>query len=275
MQARSPCQPTHLNGYNPLRRPSYPLTHLRQSPPRPASPPSPLARYHAVDGWPSITSGRRSVCDLIPEEAQGLSSDLSATLHNHIDLSLEFLKRHHKPKPSLNRAASDPQILSTNTTQPVHIPKSPYVSLPHPHRPSPSSRTMATLAPRADSFNARVRGSSHIDFKTATTGVAAKAMRNEISRIVGTVEDPATKKVCPIHPPLTYPSFEHRRHSIPRCRPFFTSSPGISRNVLRALICQYFLFRSTALNPHVYRLFLVTGIASNLLPRTRLFPMTR
>lgn len=60
---------------------------------------------------------------------------------------------------------------------------------------------MATLTPRTESFNARVRGSSHIDFKTATTGVAAKAMRNEISRLVGTVGDPATKKVCHILPP--------------------------------------------------------------------------
>lgn len=63
---------------------------------------------------------------------------------------------------------------------------------------------MATLAPRADSLQARVRGSSHIDFKTATTGVAAKAMRNEISRLVGTVEAPATKKVCSIHLPLIH-----------------------------------------------------------------------
>ena len=128
MQTRSSCQPTHLNGYNPLRRPSYPLTHLKHSPLRPVSPPSPLARYHAVD----VTLGpRRSVCDLIiPEEAHGLSSDLPATLHNHIDLSLEFLKRHHKPKSVITRAPSDPQILSTNTTQPVHISKSPYVSPP-------------------------------------------------------------------------------------------------------------------------------------------------
>jgi UTP--glucose-1-phosphate uridylyltransferase len=199
MHARSSsCQPTHLNGYNPLRRPSYPLTPPRQSPLRPVSPPSPLARYHTVD----VTAGsRRSICDLIiPEEAHGLSSDLSATLHNHIDLSLEFLKRHHKPKSPINQATSDPQILSTNTTHPVHIPSSPS----HLHPPSPSSSTMATLAPRADSFNARVRGTSHIDFKTATTGVAAKAMRNEISRLVGTVEDLATKKVCPIHPPSTH-----------------------------------------------------------------------
>ncbi|KAK0504734.1 UTP-glucose-1-phosphate uridylyltransferase [Armillaria luteobubalina] len=53
---------------------------------------------------------------------------------------------------------------------------------------------MANLLPRSDSFNARVRGTSHIDFKTATTGVAAKAMRNEISHLVATVDDPATKK---------------------------------------------------------------------------------
>ena len=52
----------------------------------------------------------------------------------------------------------------------------------------------SSLMPRSDSFNARVRGTSHIDFKTATTGVAAKAMRNEISRLVSTVEDTATKK---------------------------------------------------------------------------------
>ena len=34
-----------------------------------------------------------------------------------------------------------------------------------------------------------------MDFKTATTGVAAKAMRNEISNLVKTVSDPATRKV--------------------------------------------------------------------------------
>ncbi len=52
----------------------------------------------------------------------------------------------------------------------------------------------SSLMPRSDSFNARARGTSHIDFKTATTGVAAKAMRNEISRLVSTVDDPATKR---------------------------------------------------------------------------------
>ncbi|KAI0373394.1 UTP-glucose-1-phosphate uridylyltransferase [Pilatotrama ljubarskyi] len=51
-----------------------------------------------------------------------------------------------------------------------------------------------SLMPRSDSFNARVRGASHIDFKTATTGVAAKAMRNELSALVNTVKDPETRK---------------------------------------------------------------------------------
>jgi hypothetical protein len=40
------------------------------------------------------------------------------------------------------------------------------------------------------------RGTSHFDFKTATTGVAAKAMRNEISQLVATVDDPGAKKVA-------------------------------------------------------------------------------
>jgi UTP--glucose-1-phosphate uridylyltransferase len=53
---------------------------------------------------------------------------------------------------------------------------------------------MANLIPRSDSFNVRVRGTSHIDFKTATTGVSAKAMRNELSRLVATVDDPIAKK---------------------------------------------------------------------------------
>ena len=53
----------------------------------------------------------------------------------------------------------------------------------------------STLLPRNDSLKDRVRGSSHIDFKTATTGISAKAMRNDISHLVGTVDDPATKKV--------------------------------------------------------------------------------
>ena len=50
-----------------------------------------------------------------------------------------------------------------------------------------------------DAASSRVRGTSHIDFKTATTGVAAKAMRNELGRLVASVQDPATKKVSKAH----------------------------------------------------------------------------
>jgi UTP--glucose-1-phosphate uridylyltransferase len=54
----------------------------------------------------------------------------------------------------------------------------------------------SSLSPRTESYgSARTRGTSQFDFKTATTGVAAKAMRNEISQLVHTVDDPATKKV--------------------------------------------------------------------------------
>lgn len=50
-----------------------------------------------------------------------------------------------------------------------------------------------SLMPRGEST--RVRGQSQLDFKTATTGVAAKAMRNELSSLVKSVSDPTTKKV--------------------------------------------------------------------------------
>ncbi|CDZ98847.1 utp-glucose-1-phosphate uridylyltransferase [Phaffia rhodozyma] len=42
--------------------------------------------------------------------------------------------------------------------------------------------------------SSRQRGHSAIDFKSATTGVAAKAMRNELTRMVANVQDPAQKK---------------------------------------------------------------------------------
>lgn len=60
-----------------------------------------------------------------------------------------------------------------------------------------------SLMPRSDSF--RVRGTSHIDFKTATTGVAAKAMRNEISALVKSVKDPETKRVRSASVPALHP----------------------------------------------------------------------
>lgn len=43
--------------------------------------------------------------------------------------------------------------------------------------------------------SARTRGASAIDFKSATTGVAAKAMRNELNKMVAEVKDPVQRRV--------------------------------------------------------------------------------
>ena len=40
----------------------------------------------------------------------------------------------------------------------------------------------------------RARGASHFDFKTSTSGVATKAMKNELSHLVASVQDPLTRK---------------------------------------------------------------------------------
>jgi UTP--glucose-1-phosphate uridylyltransferase len=52
---------------------------------------------------------------------------------------------------------------------------------------------MANLLPTS-SINPRARGTSHFDFKTATTGVIGKSVRNELSNLVSTVKDAQTKK---------------------------------------------------------------------------------
>ena len=69
---------------------------------------------------------------------------------------------------------------------------------------SPTVIMSDSLMPRSEST--RVRGQSQLDFKTATTGVAAKAMRNELSNLVRSVSDAQTKKVrslslCPLSLP--------------------------------------------------------------------------
>lgn len=48
---------------------------------------------------------------------------------------------------------------------------------------------MATL-----SASHRVRGASHFDFKTSTSGVATKAMKNDLAQLVTSVQDPLTRK---------------------------------------------------------------------------------
>lgn len=115
---------------------------------------------------------------------------------------LEIYKRHHIPRarPEPPQVHSTPDLISTSTTRPIHINPSVCVSLHSllPHllisHSAAAAMSVDSLMPKSDSFNARMRGSSHIDFKTATTGVAAKAMRNELSNLVRSVSDPETKR---------------------------------------------------------------------------------
>ncbi|KAF9033500.1 hypothetical protein BDZ89DRAFT_551951 [Hymenopellis radicata] len=74
--------------------------------------------------------------------------------------------------------------LSQPITSPCSLSASPirHHTVPYPSTSTPTAKTCSSppyvsssLMPRPDSFNARVRGPSHIDFKTATTGIAAKA----------------------------------------------------------------------------------------------------
>lgn len=167
-------------------------------------PSSPLALFslspnQAVD---NISAARRkSTCEPITEEP-GPRPDL---LHS------EPYKRHHqKPRSALTRTQSAPQLfLSITTTRPIYINHSRrYIlifmdtlpSLPSTMSTDPNSdrsdmSTSASSLQAPSTFNTRVRGSSHVDFKTATTGISAKAMRNDLSHLVGTVDDPITKKV--------------------------------------------------------------------------------
>lgn len=103
---------------------------------------------------------------------------------------------------------------------------------------------MDSLMPRSDS--ARLRGQSHMDFKTATTGVAAKAMRNEISGLVKTVSDPSTRKVRRVDATRDSRAHIDRRLSTPRCSPSSTSLRATSQSVpmLRRCAC-----RSVCLDP--------------------------
>lgn len=183
--------------------------HARATPPSPArahrvklfslgdsTPPSANALLKAsrrASGDSSLFSAfnkSTNVCDAIVEEPGDLELlDDVAPLQN----------RRHRPRRNLklSRSSSFPStaasdlstvLISFRTTTPVHILPA---HTPPPPAPPP---VMATLAP-TDSFHSRVRGTSHIDFKTATTGVQGKAMRNELANLVSTVQDPEQRKV--------------------------------------------------------------------------------
>ena len=78
------------------------------------------------------------------------------------------------------------------------------------------------------------------DFKSATTGVAAKTMRNELNNMVNGVTDPEKKKVR--HPQLAHISnvLAHPRSLKQRCSPSSSSSTVSSPSVPRVRSCKCF-----------------------------------
>ena len=98
-----------------------------------------------------------------------------------IPLATPFVPSVHAPTTPLVTPVGVPYAYPTARGYPPVIPPPPMSLLP-------------------TSSSSRVRGSSHIDFKTATTGVAAKAMRNEIARLVQTVTDRDTQRVRTLSP---------------------------------------------------------------------------
>ena len=161
-------------------------------------------------GGSQIRNKRRSMFERINEEKEDINLQISGQLDvpsPTIRLAdfdhLSVYKRHHRPRPIIPRSSSTPNLIDILLSDhPISL------NQPHPHPPplpspppqkSQQSRSsgkngMASLLPRNDSFGARTRGASHIDFRTATTGVIGKAMRNELSQLVNTVQDSQTRK---------------------------------------------------------------------------------
>jgi hypothetical protein len=153
------------------------------------------------------------MCERINEEREDINLEITSqddSLSPTTRLAdfdhLSIYKRHHRPRPI--NPHSSPSSPSTNlidillSDHPICLNQLP--SLPHfsPLLPLPSQKSSKStpttpnkkMSLRPDSLNARTRGASHIDFRTATTGVIGKAMRNELSQLVNTVQDPQTKK---------------------------------------------------------------------------------
>ncbi len=157
---------------------------------------------------------RRSMCERINEEKEDINLEISGQLDVLSPATrladsdhLSVYKRHHRPRPIIPRSSSTPNLIDILLSD---HPISLNPPLPHPPplpEPPPQNQSqrrlsgrngMATLLPRSDPFNARTRGASHIDFRTATTGVIGKAMRNELSQLVNTVQDSQTRKASSI-----------------------------------------------------------------------------
>ena len=140
------------------------------------------------------------MCERINEEEDIISSDRldvpspTSPLADFDHLSL--YKRHHRPRSILPRSSSSPNLIDILLSDhPNHLlPSLPSPQSPQKKSPRPTTTTKQMASLRADAFNARTRGASHIDFRTATTGVIGKAMRNELSQLVNTVQDLQTRK---------------------------------------------------------------------------------
>ena len=167
-------------------------------------------------GGSRIWNKRRSMCERINEEKEDINMQISGQLDVPSPTTrladsdhLSVYKRHHRPRPIIPRSSSTPNLIDILLSDhPISL------NQPHPHPPPPPSpppqksqqrrlsarngMSSTTLLPRHDSFGARTRGASHIDFRTATTGVIGKSMRNELSQLVNTVPDSQTRKASSV-----------------------------------------------------------------------------
>ena len=169
------------------------------------------------DGGSRIWNKRRSMCERINEEKEDINIEISGQLDVPSPTTrladsdhLSVYKRHHRPRPIIPRSSSTPNLIdilplrSSDFSQPASSSSTTSTIAPttkRQQRRSSAGNGMAspqTLFPRNDLFGARTRGASHIDFRTATTGVIGKSMRNELSQLVNTVPDSQTRKASSV-----------------------------------------------------------------------------
>ena len=165
------------------------------------------------EGGTRIGNKRRSMCERINEEREDINLE-SASQHDSLSPTtpladfdhLSIYKRHHRPRPIIPPSSPSPStnlidiLLSDHPICLNQLPSLPHLSplLPLPSqkssKPTPTTPNKKMSLRPQDSLSARTRGASHIDFRTATTGVIGKATRNELSQLVNTVHDPQTRK---------------------------------------------------------------------------------
>ena len=164
------------------------------------------------DGGAQMWSKRRSMCERINEEMEdiieisGQPDQLSPTTRLADSDHLSVYKRHHQPRQALPRSSSSPNLIDILLSDhPISLdqlhnhplpffPPLPPQKKTQTTKATPPKTQMANLLTPAASFNARTRGASAFDFRTATTGVQGKAMRNELSQLVNTVQNPQQRK---------------------------------------------------------------------------------